>query len=168
MWPPYVYTEGKECRGGHPSVSWFHKNTNPFLSRHPKRIQISEPRNDAIMAGRQAASSLCMLKASVSRGSPRPPLPLLHTVCARANTMRMMAGPCAANFSSLPRGLTVSTLLSGARQIPLSFLLWNVLVCSGEIRVLCDPALPPQQRVPERINVNWWVSPVLIGEWAWC
>lgn len=59
MWPPYVYTEGKECRGGHPSVSWFHKNTNPFLSRHPKRIQISEPRNDAIMAGRRPPRFVC-------------------------------------------------------------------------------------------------------------
>lgn len=64
--------------------------------------------------------------------------------------------------TSLPHGLTVSLLLSGACQIPLSFLLWNVLVCSGEIRVLCDPALPPQQRVPERINVNWWVNPLTV------
>lgn len=33
---------------------------------------------------------------------PPSPLPLLHTVCAPDNTMRMMTGPCAANFSPFP------------------------------------------------------------------
>lgn len=75
MWPLYDDTVGKKYRRGHPSVSWFHKNTNPFLSHHPKRIQISEPRNDAIMAGRQAGSSFRMLKAYISLGSHPLPSP---------------------------------------------------------------------------------------------
>lgn len=60
----------------------------------PKRIQISEARNDALPAGR-----LLIPYAAGIPLAPTAPSPSRDPVCAPDNTPGTSAGPCAANFS---------------------------------------------------------------------